>query len=100
MMGERYDEKIDIFSFGVVLSELDMQSLPYARARADLASELKVLEKVMFGKLQVEFSPGCLASVAKLGNECVALDPSSRPSAPVVAYRLQTIMKSAFGKSN
>ncbi|KAK1941897.1 putative serine/threonine-protein kinase/receptor [Phytophthora citrophthora] len=32
MMGERYDEKIDIFSFGVVLSELDLQSLPYANA--------------------------------------------------------------------
>ncbi|RLN63086.1 hypothetical protein BBP00_00004339 [Phytophthora kernoviae] len=32
MMAERYDEKADIFSFGVLLSELDVQLLPYSHA--------------------------------------------------------------------
>ncbi|POM71262.1 TKL protein kinase, partial [Phytophthora palmivora] len=32
MMAEHYDEKADIFSFGVLLSELDLQSLPYSHA--------------------------------------------------------------------
>ncbi|KAG1685525.1 hypothetical protein DVH05_008302 [Phytophthora capsici] len=99
-MGEHYNEKVDIFSFGVVLSELDTQSLPYAQARANAITDMKIVRMVAAGELQVEFSPGCLAPVVKLGKECVALDPSSRPSAPEVAYRLQMIMKDAFGQSN
>ncbi|CAH0473600.1 unnamed protein product [Peronospora belbahrii] len=33
MMGDRYDDKADMFSFGVVLAELDHHLLPYANAR-------------------------------------------------------------------
>ncbi|KAL3666678.1 hypothetical protein V7S43_008307 [Phytophthora oleae] len=100
MMAEHYDEKADIFSFGVLLSELDLQSLPYAHARIDAAGkkalDAVILQKVASGDLQVAFSPQCLASLVQLGNECVSLDPSARPSAPMVVFRLQTIMKESF----
>ncbi|OWZ15584.1 TKL protein kinase [Phytophthora megakarya] len=102
MMATHYDESADIFSFGVLLSELDLQCLPYAHARIDSVTGKKVpdaviLQKVSSGSLQVSFSTGCLASVAKLAKECVAVEPSSRPSAPMVVFRLQTIMKESFG---
>lgn len=102
MMGERYDEKADIFSFGVLLSELDQQTLPYAHARTDSSSGSKVpdamiLQKVTSGVLQVAFSAGCLPAVVQLGQECVALDPAARPSSPMVVYRLQTIIRQSFG---
>ncbi|ETK89011.1 TKL protein kinase [Phytophthora nicotianae] len=103
MMADRYDEKADIFSFGVMLSELDLHSLPYSHARIDPNTGRKVpdaviLQKVATGALQVSFSSSCLASVVELAKECIALDPSRRPSAPMVVFRLQTIMKESFGE--
>ncbi|GMF36269.1 unnamed protein product [Phytophthora lilii] len=35
MTGEKYDDKADMFSFGVVLSELDVHTLPYARIKQE-----------------------------------------------------------------
>ncbi|KAE8972251.1 hypothetical protein PR001_g26663 [Phytophthora rubi] len=101
MMAQHYDEKADIFSFGVLLSELDLQMLPYADVRVDpvmgkKAPDAVIIQKVVSGALQVSFSWGCLASVVQLGKECVSLDPSARPSAPMVVFRLQTIMKACF----
>ncbi|GMF24721.1 unnamed protein product [Phytophthora fragariaefolia] len=106
MMAERYTEKADVFSFGVLLSELDLQALPYSHARVDSTGkkvpDAVIIQKVSSGSLKVQFSPGCLADMVELGKECVALDPSARPSAPMVVFRLQTIMKkgSAFTRSD
>ncbi|KAG2860326.1 hypothetical protein PC113_g8160 [Phytophthora cactorum] len=38
---------------------------------------------------------GSIAGIV-LAEECVALDPAARPGAPMVMFRLQTIMKEAF----
>ncbi|ETP29846.1 hypothetical protein F442_21064 [Phytophthora nicotianae P10297] len=34
MMGQGYDDKADIFSFGIVLSELNTHSMPYSHAKS------------------------------------------------------------------
>ncbi|KAG3166859.1 hypothetical protein PI124_g6542 [Phytophthora idaei] len=103
MMAERYSKKADIFSFGVLLSELDLQTLPYSHARIDPETGMKLpdavlIQKVASGELRITFSPYCLDSIVKLAEECVALDPAARPGAPMVMFRLQTIMKEAFGE--
>ncbi|POM70243.1 LOW QUALITY PROTEIN: TKL/MLK protein kinase [Phytophthora palmivora] len=101
MLGQRYDDKADIFSFGVVLSELDMHTLPYSHAKDKSNSGRKlpdsaILQMVALGKIRVEFSSGSLESVVMLANSCVSLNPKERPTAAEVLYRLQTILKQDF----
>ncbi|POM61005.1 TKL/MLK protein kinase [Phytophthora palmivora] len=98
MLGQRYDDKADIFSFGVVLSELDLHTLPYSHAKDNSNSGRKlpdtaILQMVALGKIRVEFSSGSLESVVMLANSCVSLNPKERPTAAEVLYRLQTILK-------
>ncbi|KAG3113024.1 hypothetical protein PI125_g7710 [Phytophthora idaei] len=42
MMAERYTKKADIFSFGVLLSELDLHTLPYSHAMCDSVTGKKL----------------------------------------------------------
>jgi serine/threonine-protein kinase TNNI3K len=92
MLGQRYDDKADMFSFGVVLSELDRQALPYANAKDNYGSDTAILQLVAQGKVRVGFSSGALESMVSLGNACVAIDPKDRPTAAEALYRLQTIL--------
>jgi serine/threonine-protein kinase TNNI3K len=97
VMGHRYDEKADIFSFGVLLSELDVHALPYSHADAPRKSRHKmpeslILQKVVAGKLQVQFSQSGPGSVQSLARACVAVDPGQRPTAAELLYKLHTIL--------
>ncbi|RLN44816.1 hypothetical protein BBJ28_00011581 [Nothophytophthora sp. Chile5] len=93
MLGERYDAKSDVFSFGVVLSELDLHALPYSHGNSDRKTpETVVLQMVALGKLRVGFSSQGPESVATLGLKCVSLDPTERPTAAQALYKLQTIL--------
>jgi serine/threonine-protein kinase TNNI3K len=90
MTGEKYDEKADIFSFGVVLSELDSHALPYTNPkRTRHTSDLAVLQQVMQGKLQITFSEACPPALSELGMACASRDPEDRPAAAQVLYKLQ-----------
>ncbi|RLN72279.1 hypothetical protein BBJ28_00025787 [Nothophytophthora sp. Chile5] len=98
LMGERYDDKADVFSFGVVLSELDLQTLPYSHAVENDGSgrrmrDTAILQQMAMGKLRVQFSAGALKSMVDLGNACVSLNPTERPTAAEALYKLQMIQR-------
>jgi serine/threonine-protein kinase TNNI3K len=100
MMGERYDDKADMFSFGVVLSELDVHTLPYARAkRENLESSGRamvdsvLLQRVAMGTLKAEFSDASPQAIVELGRACLAVDPADRPNAAETLYKLHVIMR-------
>ncbi|KAG6610813.1 TKL protein kinase [Phytophthora cinnamomi] len=99
MLGKKYDDKADMFSFGVMLSELDVHVLPYSHAKdcGEIDSDHKISEAVIMqmvalGKLRVEFSSDSLVSMVLLGLACVSLDPAERPTAAEALYRLHTIL--------
>ncbi|GMF32721.1 unnamed protein product [Phytophthora fragariaefolia] len=105
MMGERYDAKADVFSMGVVLSELDVHALPYSNANDSnpdrKVSSAAIVHLVATGNLRVEFSDGAASSsMAELGLSCVAIDPNDRPTASEALYKLHTILTSEFDRSS
>ncbi|KAG6590867.1 TKL protein kinase [Phytophthora cinnamomi] len=97
MLGKSYDDKAGMFSFGVLLSELDVHSLPYAFAKLEgcggsgsrLLSDTVILQVAM-GMVRVEFSSSGPASIAiaELGEACVSVAPNERPSAAEALYKL------------
>ncbi|RLN52531.1 hypothetical protein BBJ29_005463 [Phytophthora kernoviae] len=99
MLGEKYDDKADMFSFGVVLSELDTHALPYAQSteRNRDSNERRlpdaiILQQVALGRLHVGFSDASPASIVELGTACVSVDPTLRPTAAEALYKLQVVL--------
>ncbi|KAL3672417.1 hypothetical protein V7S43_003101 [Phytophthora oleae] len=99
MMGRRYDEKADVFSLGVVMSELDTHELPYSHAKESNNKkgrplpDTAVLQMVSMGKLRVQFSPFMDQEMAHFIERCVAVDPQERPTAAEALYVIQVAIR-------
>ncbi|TMW63243.1 hypothetical protein Poli38472_002184 [Pythium oligandrum] len=83
--GERYTEKADVYSFGIVLSELDTRKIPYHDIKAKGARNKKVsgstlMHMVAYQNLRPSLSPNCMDSVRDLYERCTSDDQSLRPT--------------------
>uniref|UniRef100_A0AAV1URS6 Protein kinase domain-containing protein n=1 Tax=Peronospora matthiolae TaxID=2874970 RepID=A0AAV1URS6_9STRA len=97
MLGSHYDGKADVFSFGVLLSELDTHLMPYANVRnanGQKLTENGILQKTSTGQLQVEFSRDCPPELLRLAHACLAVNPNDRPTAAEALYKLQSALTS------
>ncbi|KAJ8556911.1 hypothetical protein ON010_g9055 [Phytophthora cinnamomi] len=104
MVGSAYDEKADLFSFGVVLSELSTHSIPYSHAKQrpgsnQQLSPLVVLHRVATGTLSVEFSEAGPQEIATLGLSCVSMDPMKRPTAAEAMRVLHAVLMQVTTRS-
>ncbi|EQC26674.1 serine/threonine protein kinase [Saprolegnia diclina VS20] len=68
----------DIYSFGVVLTELDKGNAPYANS-GDFSFEMA--RRVGDGSLRPTMSPNCVPWLRELADRCLAADPAERPTA-------------------
>jgi serine/threonine protein kinase len=102
LRGERFTAKADMYSFGVLLVELDRCRHPYAHEPV-LASHEKnartttmmwntrIAIMVSTGKLRPLPSPSCPDRVKQVILRCLALDAADRPTAMEVADTLNAI---------
>ncbi|GLE02632.1 hypothetical protein PINS_up011473 [Pythium insidiosum] len=90
MQGGRYTDTADVFSFGVVLSELDTHQLPYSVEGRNLP-DAAIITQISLGSLQVSFSPSADINIVDLARRCMAMSPADRPSAEYVMNSLSQI---------
>lgn len=85
-------EAVDIYSFGIILSELDTLEYPFERAQKEAHwTESELLAQLSQGKLTPSISQICPSAHRELLLACVAKDPSDRPTAAVVVQTLREI---------
>lgn len=111
--GSVYSEMSDIYSFGVVMAELDTCAAPYDDARGlgprkpdrqsstatttshtstgTVLQPFHILKLVMAGCLKPNFSASCPPAVREIAEQCLRRDPDTRPSAQSVVRMLEAL---------
>ncbi|KAF0682619.1 Aste57867_25256 [Aphanomyces stellatus] len=93
LLFQRYSNAVDIFSFGVVLSELDTHALPYSDAEKVVdgreLSDEAMARLVIHEGLRPSFRKDCPDWFQTLALQCMAANPDDRPSATKIMYILR-----------
>ncbi|GMF32876.1 unnamed protein product [Phytophthora lilii] len=105
LLGQDYDERADIFSFGVVLSEIDTDDYPYwndnhlSAARGKI-QEAEILTEVAAGRMRPEFSHNCPEEILAIADACLQSDPRNRPTAAEIVRVLQDLIHPSRRRSS
>lgn len=82
--GGRYTEQSDIYSFGILLSEMDTAETPFTNIRDSCdegLSAFQVLNLVLAGKIKPKLTTTCPEEIITTMNHCLNFDPKLRPTA-------------------
>ncbi|KAG7386979.1 hypothetical protein PHYPSEUDO_014855 [Phytophthora pseudosyringae] len=93
LQGDRYSESADIFSFGIVLSEMDTCGHPYNsnRPEADALTDAKIALLVSTDAIKPTIESDCPPEIRDLILSCVSFVASDRPTAMALHYQLRSI---------
>ena len=91
ILGKRYSEMVDIYSFGVILTEFDTRRLPYHDCVG--VSEVTLAHAVATGRERAQFSTTAPEDIVALGEACMSYSPEDRPSALQIIQRLKALLR-------
>ncbi|KAG6965780.1 hypothetical protein JG687_00005230 [Phytophthora cactorum] len=104
LLGRDYDEAADIFSFGVVLSEIDTDDYPYWNdkntSNRGKIQEAEILSLVAEGKLRPSFSNDCPKAILDLADCCLQKNPEDRPNAAEIVVILEHMIHASERSSS
>ncbi|KAF0690692.1 Aste57867_17928 [Aphanomyces stellatus] len=87
LLFQGYTSAVDVYSLGVVLSEVDTHHVPYADDATSQSDEA-IARQVIHEGLRPSFRPDCPDWFQTLALECMAHDPLARPSITKVMFEL------------
>lgn len=85
----------DVYSLGILMSEVDTHELPFSdlmQANNVALPETDVLQLIAKGALSPTLSPTCPPQIRSLVERCTAYSPKSRPSSRDVVQQLQEVL--------
>ncbi|KDO17811.1 TKL protein kinase [Saprolegnia parasitica CBS 223.65] len=85
-----YSFAADIYSFGVILTELDTLQLPFHDAKG--LGYWGIIDGVRLGNLRPTVSANCPQWLRDLADACLSFDPRLRPSAQLIVQSLQKLL--------
>ncbi|OQR87180.1 protein kinase [Achlya hypogyna] len=92
---DHYTVAADIFSLGMILSELDSHEIPYAHALNPKTGkayvDTAIVSMVIAGTITPSFTPSCPAWLRATAQRCLAYNPHDRPTAIELAHSLSSV---------
>ncbi|KAG6953395.1 hypothetical protein JG688_00012842 [Phytophthora aleatoria] len=97
LIGQDYDERADIYSFGVLLSEIDTDDYPYwndnhPNEPRGKIQEAEILTQVAAGQIRPDFSVNCPEEILAIADACLQRDPRDRPTAAEIVAVMQDLI--------
>ncbi|KAH9079720.1 hypothetical protein Ae201684P_020644 [Aphanomyces euteiches] len=80
LRNEDYSTPADVYSFGVLLTELDTRLIPYTDVRQQsTVNDDTLMMQIVTGALRPTVLPTCPRPIQKLIQSCLAVNPAQRP---------------------
>ncbi|KAL3672774.1 hypothetical protein V7S43_002065 [Phytophthora oleae] len=96
LRGEAYSEKADVYSYAIVLSELDTCLPPYtlnAEVSERNFTTMQLMHLATSGQVSPKLRDDCPAALQQLTTACASFDPTQRPNALEIVFTLRNIAR-------
>ncbi|KDO26317.1 TKL protein kinase [Saprolegnia parasitica CBS 223.65] len=99
MDGEDYNEKVDVYAFGMLLTEIDTGEIPFATEMASM-KQAELAMKLAAGAIRPKLSSSCPMRIQKIALSCLQHDKHLRPTIATILRHLQQVQLSTLVPSS